>query len=59
LEVADVTKSPMPPFPVPFWTINKLDIVNVHPELSVIDNSPVDVANIQIVPLPAPLIVIS
>jgi len=36
LEVADVTKSPMPPLPVPFWTINKLAILNEHPEPSMI-----------------------
>jgi len=51
-------KSPMPPSPDSFWTINKLDIVNVHEVPSVIANPPAGVANICVVPLPAPLIVI-
>jgi len=59
LAVEDVTKSPMPPFQVPFWLIDKLAILNEHPAPRLIDNPPADVANICVVPLPAPLIVIS
>jgi len=53
-----VTNRPIPPFPDPFWTILKLDIVNVHPAPSVIDNPPKSVHNNHVVPLPDPFIVI-